>query len=373
MSRRTDCNIEQPPHRDKRLPQFRRLDWSNPEVGFHFACALRLAAGFGARVNAMLPCSVISLIALFVTGCHRDLPAQALGVLEWDRIELVATAAEPIVSVAVDEGQRVEQGTLVLQIDDRKAMAELQRLRAVLGESEARLAELERGPRQEEIDQARAVVKGSESVLWEAQSSRQRTQALVERKLASQAELDRANTLSQTARSDRDAAREALDRLLNGTTREELDQARARVAQNRAALARQQVLVNELAVRASRAGRIDSLPYKLGERPPVGAAVAILLAGPAPFARVYVPEPVRARIAPGQEFTVTVDGWPDAFIGRVRKVSSDATFTPYFALSERDRARLSYVAELWLQGEAALELPAGVPVQVDLDSGTGID
>ena len=321
----------------------------------------------------MLQRGAILLIALFVTGCHRDLPARALGVLEWDRIELVATAAEPIVAVAVHEGQRVEQGALVLQIDDRKAVAELERLQGVLGESGARLAELVRGPRQEEIDQARAVVVGTESVLWEAQVSRQRSQSLVGRKLASQAELDRADTQLQTARSDRDAARQALDRLLNGTTREELDQARARVEQNRAALARQQLLVDELAVRASRAGRIDSLPYKLGERPPVGAAVAVVLAGPAPFARVYVPEPARVRVAPGQEFTVTVDGWPDAFTGRVRKVSSDAAFTPYFALSERDRARLSYVAELWLQGEAALDLPAGVPVQVDLGSGAGVD
>ena len=321
----------------------------------------------------MLPWVGILLTALFVTGCHRDLPTQALGVLEWDRIELVATAAEPIVAVAVSEGQRVEQGALVLQIDDRKAVAELERLQGALGESGARLAELVRGPRQEEIDQARAVVVGTESVLWEAQVSRQRSQSLVGRKLASQAELDRADTQLQTARSDRDAARQALDRLLNGTTREELDQARARVEQNRAALARQQLLVDELAVRASRAGRIDSLPYKLGERPPVGAAVAVVLAGPAPFARVYVPEPTRVRVAPGQEFTVTVDGWPDAFTGRVRKVSSDAAFTPYFALSERDRARLSYVAELWLQGEAALDLPAGVPVQVDLGSGAGVD
>ena len=243
----------------------------------------------------MLPWVGILLTALFVTGCHRDLPTQALGVLEWDRIELVATAAEPIVAVAVSEGQRVEQGALVLQIDDRKAVAELERLQGALGESGARLAELVRGPRQEEIDQARAVVVGTESVLWEAQVSRQRSQSLVGRKLASQAELDRADTQLQTARSDRDAARQALDRLLNGTTREELDQARARVEQNRAALARQQLLVDELAVRASRAGRIDSLPYKLGERPPVGAAVAVVLAGPAPFARVYVPEPAPVR------------------------------------------------------------------------------
>ena len=314
----------------------------------------------------MTPRSAFLLCALCASGCQRQLPAMALGTLEWDRIELVAMASEPIVRVLVIEGQQVDQGELVLQIDDAKASAELARLQGLLGEAEGRLAELQRGPRPEQIDEARAVVERGEGVLWEAQVSQRRASAMVERKLASQAELDRADTRLRTARADLDAARQVLARLRNGTTREELAQAQARVAQYRAAVERQQLSVRELAVRATRSGRIDSLPYTLGERPPQGATVGVLLAGPQPFARVYVPEPARVRVAPGGEFTVRVDGLAEPFSGRVRKVSSDPVFTPYFALSERDRARLSYVAELWLQGERAAELPAGLPVQVDL-------
>jgi HlyD family secretion protein len=54
-----------------------------------------------------------------------------------------------------------------------------------------------------------------------------------------------------------------------------------------------------------------------------------------------------------------------SFDGEVRSVSSDPDFTPYFALTERDRGRLSFAAEVTLTGEPALELPAGLPVQVD--------
>jgi len=49
----------------------------------------------------------------------------------------------------------------------------------------------------------------------------------------------------------------------------------------------------------------------------------------------------------------------------VRSVSSEASFTPYAALTEQDRGRLVFVAEIDLEGEAAAELPAGVPVQVE--------
>ena len=53
-----------------------------------------------------------------------------------------------------------------------------------------------------------------------------------------------------------------------------------------------------------------------------------------------------------------------AFAARVRTVSQEPTFTPYFALTERDRSRLSYVAEITLTGPEASGLPAGVPVRV---------
>jgi HlyD family secretion protein len=62
---------------------------------------------------------------------------------------------------------------------------------------------------------------------------------------------------------------------------------------------------------------------------------------------------------------VHVDGIDAAFPARVRNVSSEASFTPYAALTEQDRGRLVYVAELDLEGDGARELPAGVPVQVE--------
>ena len=51
----------------------------------------------------------------------------------------------------------------------------------------------------------------------------------------------------------------------------------------------------------------------------------------------------------------------------MRWVSADASFTPYFALTEHDRSRLSYLAEVDVPDAA--ELPSGVPLEVDFPAG----
>jgi HlyD family secretion protein len=153
--------------------------------------------------------------------------------------------------------------------------------------------------------------------------------------------------------------------MVEGTTAEELAQARAMLAEAESALADVQVRASRLEVRAPVAGRIDALPYERGERPPQGAPVAVLLAETAPYARVYVPEALRAREVPGVAARVHVDGVEHVFDARVRTVASEASFTPYHALTERDRGRLVFVAEVDLEGDGASALPTGVPVQVE--------
>jgi HlyD family secretion protein len=93
-----------------------------------------------------------------------------------------------------------------------------------------------------------------------------------------------------------------------------------------------------------------------------------MLSDAAPYARVYIPEPVRARIVPGLEATVHLDGLERSYSGEVRFVASDALFTPYFALTQRDRSRLSYLAEIVLTDPDAGDLPTGLPVEVDFPS-----
>ena len=98
--------------------------------------------------------------------------------------------------------------------------------------------------------------------------------------------------------------------------------------------------------------------------PVVPRPVAVLLADGTPYARVYVPEPLRTRFVAGTEVEVAVDGEERSYRGIVRYVSAEAAFTPYYSLTQKDRSRLAYVAEIDLVDAQAGRLPTGLPVQV---------
>ncbi len=291
-------------------------------------------------------------------------PAPSVGTLERERVELVAEANEPIVEIAAREGDRLSAGQRVLRLDDTRVRADVEQAEAQRAQAAARLAELVRGPRAERIAEARARLAGAESAVANARRDVERNRALARQDYASASRMDALQLVLEEAEARRDEARASLQALVDGTTAEELDQARAALAAAEAAVANLRVRLERLDVRAPRSATLDALPFERGERPPAGAVVAVLLAGDTPYARVYVPEPIRVRVRPGTAATVHLDGVDRPFRGRVRTVSSDATFTPFFALTERDRSRLSYVAEVDLVEPEAAALPTGVPAQV---------
>lgn len=264
---------------------------------------------------------------LLLAACSGQTALPLPGTLERDRIELVAQDQEPIVDIAVHEGDVVKPGELILQLDDT-------RYRALVAEAQAAR------------DLAAARLPGAEATLVAAQKDFDRTQALVRQHSRSQSALDQARATLDNARAGRDADKAAL-------------------AQAEASLDDARINLERLSVRAPREGTVDALPYHVGERPPAHAVVAVLLDASTAYAQFYVPEPLRASIRPGMQASLRFDGVRKAYSGIVRFVSQDATFTPYNSLTERDRSRLAYLAKVYLDPAQAAALPSGLPVEVD--------
>ncbi len=298
-------------------------------------------------------------------GCARDSgPAPLLGTLEWDRIAVPAEVSEPITQILVKEGEHVVADQLLLVLDPRRTQAQVDAAQADVQRLTAALDELRNGARIETIDASRAAhSRAAQAGAVNAKVTRDRIAEIRKKGLNSAADLDNADAALRQANADTNSARANLAELLHGTRVEDLAQGEAALAQAQATLAQLQVTLQRLSVRAPRAGRLDSLPFKLGDRPAVGASVVSLLVGDAPYARVYVPEPLRASLQQGAHFTVHVDGATQAFNATAVRIASEATFTPYYALSGDDASRLAWRAELVLDGEAARDLPAGLPCQ----------
>lgn len=312
---------------------------------------------------------LVSLFCLsnFLCACSPPDSAIAVGTLERDRLDLVAEASEPLVERPVEEGADVKAGTLLVKLDPTRLAAQLAQAAAGRARADARLAELVRGPRRQRIAESRARLHGAESRLVTAQSEFARAQGLIAEGVASQERLDQRRAAFDEALAVRDAGRASLDELLDGTTVEELAQAEATLAEADALLADARVKLSRLEVRAPIAGVVDALPYELGERPPAGGVVAVLLADGAPYVRVYVPAAIRVHVKPGTPARVRIDGLEKPLSGRVRTVAAEASFTPYFALTERDRGRLVYLGKVDLLGDEARALPTGLPVEVEFE------
>lgn len=316
---------------------------------------------------------LLLLAAAAASACTSNEPDErVVGQLASDRIELSAEFAEPVSALPVAEGSPVSRGDVLVRLDSRRAEARLAEAGAALAEARARLDEAVRGPREEQIAAARASLAGAERQFAFRAAELERIREIRAKGLASADTLDTAQAAFDAAAAELEVRRAALDEALSGTTVEALAQIEAAVA---AAEARQdlaQVDLERHTLTAPADGVADTRLLELGERPQPGQPVFVMLAGAQPHARIYVPEPLRTRVRPGTPVLVHVDGRAEPIPGRVRWVASEAAFTPYFALTEHDRGRLSYEAKVDLDiGGTADRLPDGVPVEVEIDLSGG--
>ena len=306
-------------------------------------------------------------VPLLAASCAREGRVPAVGTVERHRFEISAPASEQIVDMPVSEGQAVKTGDVVAQLDREAAAATRASLAAQVSQLQHRLDELVHGARREEIAQARAQRAAAEAQRVQASKEYERLADLLGRGLVAQSQVDQQRQLRDSSAASAAAAQAALELLQEGTRSEQLEQARAALQSAEAQLQQQDVLLGRLRLTAPVDGVIEALPYRLGERPVAGAPVVIMLAGGIPYARVYIPEPQRAPLHTGQTLQVHVDGIKQPITGTLRYIAGEASFTPYFALTQRDRSALAYLAEIDLGDPAARELPAGVPVEVWLD------
>lgn len=312
--------------------------------------------------------------AMFVTllgACSSAEDAnRVVGELASDRIEITAEFAEPVVEIVTAEGAVVRKGQVLLRQDTSRVEARLAELDAAVLQQRARLDELIRGPRSEQIAAARASLEGATQELDFRKAEMARIDDIYQKGLASAELLDSARAALDAARAGFKLAQAQLEERLAGTTLEELKQAEQVLQQATARRDSAAIDFDRHTLTAPADGILDSRLFEIGERPLPGQPVLIVLGGEQVHARVYVPEALRAQVRAGTRALIHVDGISDVIEGRVRWVANEPAFTPYFALTERDRGRLSYVAKVDLS-EDRERLPDGVPVEVEflIDSG----
>ncbi|AVT46317.1 HlyD family secretion protein [Shewanella baltica] len=308
---------------------------------------------------------VLGCLLLPLAACTQESP-NVLGTVERDRLTLTAPVGELITQVNVVEGQQVKAGEVLLTLDSTSANARLALRQAELEQAKAKLSEAVTGARLEDIERAKAVLDGANASVKEAQRAFERTNRLYATKVLSQADLDTARAARDTSLAKQAEAEQSLRLLENGTRSEQLEQAKAAVAAASASVAIEQKALADLSLVAARDAVVDTLPWRVGDRIAAGTQLIGLLASEDPYVRVYLPATWLDRVKAGDKVNIRVDGREMPIAGTVRNIRSQPAYTPFYALNERDRARLMYLTDITISA-AGQDLPTGMALAVELD------
>ncbi|MEM1264013.1 MAG: hypothetical protein AAGH76_16565, partial [Pseudomonadota bacterium] len=243
---------------------------------------------------------VLAAVIAALTACSDPSSAPtAVGQLASERVELRAQVTEVLLSRPLDDGATITAATVVATQDATLAMFRVAEAEANVAASRARLEELTNGTRSEQLSAARADYAGAAEQLAFRRAELARQRRLRERGLNSVGDLDAAQASFDQAVASEAAAAARLEELANGTRLETLAQAAADVDAATARLEQRRVELDRHTLSAPSNGRLDRYVVEIGEQVQAGALVAVLLQGPQPKARIYVPAEYRPSLAPG--------------------------------------------------------------------------
>jgi HlyD family secretion protein len=302
-------------------------------------------------------------LALLLSACGNGDDATFQGYVEGDFVDVAPEIGGRIVTLAVTRGDDVAAGDLLFAIDDTEALAAVAQAEAEMARAEAQLENLQQGQRPPEIAVIEAQIAEAEAALDKARRDFERQQALFDRNVASEAQLDQAREAITIAEARVTSAKRQRDVATMPARTPEIDAGERAVDASRAALHQAQTRASKYAVAAPVAGRIEDTYYEAGEVGSAGAAVLSLLPAEKRKVIFFVPEAARPALAVGGSVAVTCDGCAENLVGEVTFLGREAEFTPPIIFSRENRGKLMFRAEARLSGEA-MKLPLGQPVDV---------
>lgn len=292
------------------------------------------------HLSGGMAAGLLMLLALSATACKSDYPAAAkngagqedgaprsvkvarvtrvplertvsvIGALAaYDQATLRVKVPGRLQVISVDLGSVVQRGQKVAEIEPQDYRLRVQQSEAALAQARARLGLPPEGTDDRVDPEQTATVRQARAVLDEARANRERMAALFQQGVVAQSQLDTAES----------GYKVALGRYQDAL--EEIHNRQAVLAQRRSelALARQQL--TDTAIYAPFDGVVQERLTSIGEYLAVGAPVVTLVRMDPLRLRAEVPEREARHVRAGQRVRVTVEGDPNAYAGRIVRLS----------------------------------------------------
>ncbi|MGH9956772.1 MAG: efflux RND transporter periplasmic adaptor subunit [Pyrinomonadaceae bacterium] len=186
-------------------------------------------------------------------------------VVAHHKIAVGAKVMGRVAWIGVEKGDLVQEGQILVRLEDSEFRAQVNQARANLAAAQARLDQLRSGSRPQEKLRDKAAVLQAEANLRTAEADYQRTEKLFGAGVSSKAEYDHALAQRDTAAALLEAARQSSTMTDIGPRPEEIRAAEAQVQQMKAALDYAQTQLAATEIRAPVSGTVLERIVERGE------------------------------------------------------------------------------------------------------------
>lgn len=251
--------------------------------------------------------------------------------------------------IHAQEGDSLQAGQTLIELDAAE-------LRARRDHAAAVLAELEAGPRKEEIAVTRQEAEAAAAELDLARIEGRRAEELFSKQVLAASERDRAVLRVATLEKSVAAAKSRHELLLAGTRPERITQAKAQVAEIETQLREMKILAPTNCV-------LEVLNVKVGDVLAAHREAATLVVTQHLWVRVFVPEPWLGQLQPGGTARVRSDSFADReFTGAIEQVAREAEFTPRNVQTPGERIKQVFAVKVRLPADGPLRPGMSVDV-----------
>src|SRR6266850_4222434 len=254
-------------------------------------------------------------------------------VVAHHKIQVGSKITGRVAWIGVEKGDRVRRDQAVVRLEDREYRAQFDQARSAYDAAQARLAELERGSRPEEVDRAKADVDRAQAQLRTDEAQFKRTEGLAREGVAAAQLLDEARGRYDSARANLAVLTKTFELVRQGPRQEQIDNARSEAARDKAAVDYARTILDATEIRVPSDGTILERNVEQGEMVTTsfvgdrGAKSFVVTL--ADLNDIQVELDINQndfnRIGPRQPCTVVTDAYPDRVYNcRVDEIAPEA-------------------------------------------------
>lgn len=269
-----------------------------------------------------------------------------------------------IQKIYFDEGQKVQEGELIAQLDNAPYLAYLKQIEAQIAMQKAHIAKLEKGYRVEELEKAKAKLLQSDVEKKRLEKEYQRVQRLFETNAISTQDYDNTKAAYDSSKAAYLYAKKSVELLQNGYEKEDILSAKANLAALQAQKDLHTINLQDTKLFSPTEGTILTRIYEEGSIVGPSQNVVEIAKEDAYWVRSYVSEKDLDTIKTGAEVVVWSD-FGKNYRGKVSFISPIAEFTPKTVQTEDLRTELVYRFRIILQ-HFDDTIKQGMPVTITL-------